>query len=299
MSPKAQDYSIRITNPPGDAIDPEEWRQYFREQCDGAEVTVCTCALDNDLLVQALVKRRETFRSIRNALPSGTPLDVLSLAQIAAEQERKRSVMDSIIGKILPGVPENFAFLVIMNARIQALAQLKYYTTQVYISFEKEEDQRHVLETLTVGTFRAKRNIKSALPDPKYLFRGKHVLNVEKATEPNTIHWDQLNVSGTRKFLQQCLTNFITLGSIVAVALVVRAANEWNALFAALVISGFNAGFPEAAKIIVLLESHDNEGSKQRSLFFKIAAVSFYRALIVSHLDCLSFCFSNIFGLLF
>lgn len=36
----AQDYSIRITNPPADATDPEEWRRFFLENCDGAQVTV-------------------------------------------------------------------------------------------------------------------------------------------------------------------------------------------------------------------------------------------------------------------
>ena len=32
----AQDYSIVITKPPSDAIDPEEWRYFFAEQRDGA-----------------------------------------------------------------------------------------------------------------------------------------------------------------------------------------------------------------------------------------------------------------------
>jgi hypothetical protein len=277
----AQDYSIVIANPPPDATDPEEWHAYFRDQCDGAEVTVCTCALDNDLLVQALVKRRETFRAIRNALPPNAPLEILSIAQTAALQERERSVLDSLIAKILPGIPENFAFLVVINARIQALAQLKYNTTQVFLSFEKEEDQRHVLETLSIGSYRAKRNDKSALKDPKYLFRGKYVLNVIKATEPNTIHWKSLNVPGFRKVRQQLLTAFITLIGIAGVAMVVRFVNEWSTVFAALTISAFNAGFPEAAKIIVLLESHDNEGSLQRSLFFKIAAFRWVNTAIV------------------
>jgi hypothetical protein len=38
----AQDYSIRIANPPPDATDPEEWRNFFLENCGGAEVTVRT-----------------------------------------------------------------------------------------------------------------------------------------------------------------------------------------------------------------------------------------------------------------
>ena len=36
----AQDYSLRVTNPPPDATDPEEWRRFFMENCDGAQVTV-------------------------------------------------------------------------------------------------------------------------------------------------------------------------------------------------------------------------------------------------------------------
>ena len=36
----AQDYSVRVTNPPPDATDPEEWHRFFLENCDGAQVTV-------------------------------------------------------------------------------------------------------------------------------------------------------------------------------------------------------------------------------------------------------------------
>ena len=36
----AQDYSIQITNPPDDAKDPDEWRHFFNENCDGVQVTV-------------------------------------------------------------------------------------------------------------------------------------------------------------------------------------------------------------------------------------------------------------------
>jgi len=36
----AQDYSIRISNPPHDATDPEEWRTFFLENLDGAQVSV-------------------------------------------------------------------------------------------------------------------------------------------------------------------------------------------------------------------------------------------------------------------
>ena len=53
----AQDYSIIINNPPDDATDPEEWKEYFKAAFD-AHVTGCTVAVDNDILVRTLVERR-------------------------------------------------------------------------------------------------------------------------------------------------------------------------------------------------------------------------------------------------
>jgi hypothetical protein len=50
----AQDYSVRITNPPSDATDPEEWRRFFFERCDGAQVTVSSLSLE--IQVQLLSK---------------------------------------------------------------------------------------------------------------------------------------------------------------------------------------------------------------------------------------------------
>lgn len=58
----AQDYSIIINNPPSDATDPAEWREYFKVAFD-AHVTGCTVAVDNDILVKTLVERRGKFLS--------------------------------------------------------------------------------------------------------------------------------------------------------------------------------------------------------------------------------------------
>ena len=82
----AQDYSVVIHNPPGDATDPDEWRKFFLDAFD-ARVTACTIAVDNDLLVRALVERREILRQVEMSLEPGTSLDILTLAGIAAEEE--------------------------------------------------------------------------------------------------------------------------------------------------------------------------------------------------------------------
>jgi hypothetical protein len=277
----AQDYSIEIANPPIDAHDPEEWREYFREQFDGAEVAVCTCELDNDLLIQTLVKRRETYRIIQSLLDPGTSMDVINIGHIAAEEERHRNVFSKFLALLMPGVPELLATLVVLNAKIQALSQLTYHTTKVFVSFETERDQRHVLTKITVGSVRVKRNDHTALSDPKYLFRSKHMLNVAEADEPNTIHWESLNVKSKRKFREQSLTNMITFAGVAACAVIVKVMNEVSPIFAALTISAFNGGFPEVARVIVKLESHATEGSKQASMFFKIAVFRWVNTAIV------------------
>lgn len=70
----AQDYSIVIKNPPPDATDPEEWRLFFRYNFHGLHTTACTIAVDNDLLVRCLVKRRECMRKIEMKVEPGTSL---------------------------------------------------------------------------------------------------------------------------------------------------------------------------------------------------------------------------------
>jgi len=70
----ASDYSILISNPPDDAVDPEEWREFF----DGLlgeltgekqqQVTLCTIALNNHRLLKNLVQRRKDLKLLKTLL---------------------------------------------------------------------------------------------------------------------------------------------------------------------------------------------------------------------------------------
>jgi hypothetical protein len=279
----AQDYSIQITNPPGDAKDPEEWHRYFKENCDGAQVTVCTCAVHNDLLVKTLVERRERIRAIRSIQP-GESMDTLDLARVAAEAERGRKLIPSLLAMVAPGIPEHFSGLVTLNAKVEGLSQLNYPVTNVFVTFETEEDQRHVLKKLTVGSAKSRENDTSALSDPKYLFRGKYVLSVCEPEEPNAIIWDNLNVKWSKQLKELFLTTCVTLATIVLVAYLVYIANDSEKLEknlesanvtllgSAVTISICSAIFPSFAKILTnMCESHRSESSRQSSLYYKIA----------------------------
>jgi hypothetical protein len=64
----AQDYSVAVLNPPDDACDPEEWKQFFEDHFD-CKVTVCTDDLANNDLVQHITTRKEILRQLELILP--------------------------------------------------------------------------------------------------------------------------------------------------------------------------------------------------------------------------------------
>ena len=86
----AQDYSIEVWNPPGDATEPEEWKDFFESRF-GGHVTCCTVTIDNDLLVKALAERREVLMQIEERIPDGTSMESLEeLSAKAAKVEHGR-----------------------------------------------------------------------------------------------------------------------------------------------------------------------------------------------------------------
>ena len=113
----AQDYSIVITNPPHDANNPEEWRDFFHDNFDGAHTTTCTIAVDNDLLVRSLQERRECMRKIEMMVEPGTSLDDLNLARIAAEIERGRTLFQKLLAMVVPGIPELFGRSTVLDCQ--------------------------------------------------------------------------------------------------------------------------------------------------------------------------------------
>jgi hypothetical protein len=102
----------------------------------------------------------------------------------AAEEERSRNFWSRVKALIFPGIPELFARVVALNAKVEGLAQLNFPVTNIFITFETEKDQRRVLSSLSVGSICASRNELNAVSDPKYLFRGKYVLDVKEPDEP-------------------------------------------------------------------------------------------------------------------
>ena len=165
----AQDYTIVIENPPPDATDPEEWRNFFVKNLGSTHVVAVTVAVDNDDLVKAIVERRETMKMLELLLDPGTVLEMNNLAGIAAQVERQRGAFSSFLSFFIPGIPELFGRVVVLTAAIRGLAQHDYPATKVFVTFETEGDQRRIVQEMAVGSLYIRKNDKSALKDPKYL----------------------------------------------------------------------------------------------------------------------------------
>lgn len=90
-----------------DATNPKEWHNYFKEKF-GAHVTVCTCGIENDLLLKTLIERRSCLRHIELLLETGESNDELNIARMAASIERDRSFFGKLFALFSKGIPEYF-----------------------------------------------------------------------------------------------------------------------------------------------------------------------------------------------
>jgi Calcium-activated chloride channel len=278
----AQDYSIVVENPPSDATDPGEWKEFF-DTTFGTHVTACTVAVNNDLLVQSLVERREVLRKIEMMVEPGTAMDRLTLAGIAAKEEFGRRFVQSLVARLVPGLPELFARLVVLTAKVQGLAQQSYPATNVFVTFETEADQRRVLHALQCNSQMDRmRNSTKAAKDPRHLFRGTKLLAVAEAEEPSTIRWQDLNETLKERIKQQTTTLLATACAIALIAFIVFVCNTKYVVFTSFVIAIFNAIFPLFAKWLNSFESHASAGGVQRSLYCKIAIFRWYASLLPS-----------------
>lgn len=278
----AQDYTILVKNPPSNATDPEEWRNFFLNNLGATHVVAVTVAVDNDELVKKIVERRECMKRLELLLEPGTVLEMNNLAGIAARVERERGALESFQSLLSAGIPELFQRIVVLTIGIRGLAQHDYPATKVFVTFETETDQRRVLQEMAVGSLYIRNNDTSVIKDRKYLFRGEHMLYIqEPSEEPNTYRWISMNERFLDQVWQQILTSIATFAAILLVAFIVRMARNVGTVFAAYAISIFNGVFPEFAKILTKFEGHSTEAGVQTSMYVKICLFRWVNTAIV------------------
>ena len=284
----AQDYSIVVKNPPHDAVEPDEWRDYFQDTFN-ARVAVVTVGLDNDLLVKTLVERREVLRQLELLLEPGASLDVLSLARLSTSIERKRNALDKFYRLFVPGIPEFFGRLTVLTSKVQGLAQQEHEVRNVFVTFEREKNRVRVLNEFALGSLVYWGCLRRQIRNKGHLrFMGRLLL-VGQPDEPATIRWQDLNSKFRVRLVEMTITNIISCVFMALIAYVISRAYQINDVVGAGVISIFNLVFPEVAKFLTDAESHFSEGDKQTSLYFKIALFRWVNTAIVITIITVSF----------
>ena len=219
--------------------------------------------------MKLFIDRREILRQIENLLPDGTPLDIESLdAQVERKAAKKgrfffRSPVPSLVSRLKE-----------QNHKIKT--ELKkhadYPVTNVFVTFETETAQRNVLQTLTVGSVAATKNDTTKVPAPRFLFRGKYVLEIIEPEEPNAITWDELNATKSQIVIRLVITTIITAMLIVVSFFFIVILYQVGTLVATTVTTLLTSAFPMVAAALAKVEIHRSESSRQKWMFIKIAS---------------------------
>lgn len=311
----ATDYSIHIHNPPDDATDPDEWKNFL--ETNFGKVAVVTTCINNDELVRALVKRRDCLLQISRKLKrddfTDEELEVLGeenriensqqwclsrcfkryvlypigLLDIAALQKKYEKLNIQIREIVLHSDFKNdndstTELQATSSSSTMSTNSLKPFPVDnVFVTFETEDAQRKCLHALSCGTIHAVLNNTYAFPNKDHLFRGEQILLVDEPEEPSTIRWQHLNISFFGRLKVLASTLFATFCGIVILAFIVKLLHDKSSVYSAYAIAAFNVIFPQFCMALTRIEPHKSAGDKQTSLFTKIALFRWVNTVMV------------------
>lgn len=242
-----------------------------------------------------------------------------NISKVVADIIRNSSTIGMVLKAILRNtlgcgwdIPSLYERTLVLEHRARGLAQLQHPVSKVFVTLETEGDQRSILERLSYGKFqiwknerirrqqerhtqtsdqnttnvnnnrwkRPSRSQTTVVPE-EYLFRGKYALLVTEPAEPSAVRWENLDDTTESQIISVCITTFVCLCAVVLIAYIVKLCRDRDPALCAFAIAFFNALFPLFAKAMTNIESHTDEGQKQRSLYIKIAVFRWVNTAIV------------------
>jgi hypothetical protein len=293
----AQDYSIRVHNPPRDADDVNEWRDFFQEFGDVVNVTVCK---NNGSLMRALGEAKlveQELETAKTETPHSFPLNlscVLNVVQMAGFLlDEQYWLRRKLRGK-----------RALRKLCREDNLVLQYHVTNVFVSFDKEHAQRTCLEQMAAGLTKTTTGGRclgavcasccATSVDPtaqSKLFRGSVQLDLSEPEEPSEILWANLDYSLLGRALEQvvtwsCAILILVLAWKVQSSLVggkradsdSSASNDQiNGIFVALV----NYLVVQVMVALSNSEHHKDEGNLQASTMLKFLIVRFINTAVL------------------
>jgi len=278
------DYSILVRNPPKDATDPEEWRNFFTTfDEDEKGITCCTIILNNQDLLRKLILRRNLREELRTWLPD-TNLNNDSSVQFDIETQLKemkenattcscifQKLFKPLLNKIgmALGPQDLYERIQETTKEIKELQIKDYDVSHVIVTFETENSQRTCLQALTTSRLDIrKQNTEGKSAE---LFREEVVLDVERPYEPSSFRYLDLDVTYVKSIIQQSITFCMTIGLLaIGGFMVTETRDSAGPLAAGILTSVLNIIIPLFVNIMLLFEQHEDESERQRSLYMKI-----------------------------
>jgi hypothetical protein len=138
----------------------------------------------------------------------------------------------------------------------------------VIVTFESEEGKRTAMSALQASTLSIKTQDTSKRQED--LFRGK-ILDIVEPSEPSALRYLTINVPFTKRVIQFSITFAITVGLIVLSALLVaKTRKDSGSFWAGVLTTTLNIIIPFIVRLLLLIEQHAREDTRQRSMYIKV-----------------------------
>ena len=261
----AQDYSVTVLNPPPDAVDANEWQDFFSQF---GPVVYCTVSLDNEDLVRSLVQRRSLLMQALFQTSHLTPYDDPTTPTNTVPEDVRTS--HPSLARKCDAADTNCRKL---------LEAASYQATRIFITFETEQAQRAALAALSVSQLAVATNDARRLP-AEHVFRTQTVLQVVESMEPSAVRWRDLNETKWVRTFQKLAARLVTLILIGLSMGSVAYAFTISTSVAAILIAGYSSMASTVFAIVNMLESHEGETSYQASLFAKMVTFRFFNSVL-------------------
>lgn len=309
------DYAIRIMNPPTSptAKDPEVWKAFFEEKFENVQVSACTIAVNNEELVEALLKKYNHRVTIKEKLPLDVIYDeddldgmaellpkpfkltrtqntVLALIFyvvlfILVDVDHHHSALYTILGLLalnffLGGGKSGQEMVDEMRELDEEIRHLasegeEFEVTDVFMTFETEEMQRLVLTSMCIPGYR-----KSEVND-ELKFEGI-VLEVKEPDEPSSLRWEDLDVPYVEEFWAKCRSFFLAFVFTVAGGFAIVYVKTHSVIGSTITIILLNVLSPIIADKLTESESNDTETDFATSAYIKVTLIRWIYTVFVN-----------------
>lgn len=259
----AQDYSVVVKDPPPDAVDPDEFNEFFSRF---GRVRNITIAKKNKHLLLLLLKKRTLLRHLHPRNVS-TYQDMTIFPPNLTTTTNSCTKFLQVIG-FYRDEAYWIARLCEVNKLIVEASKMTYEACRVFVSFEAEQEQRLCLRELDVSELNAITD--TGVSEERKKFRGKHILDVCESAEPNNILWFNLELSWVERKVRFVAAWLLSFATFTACYFLVGFTYSAAPSTVPIVIGAIDSCLPTIFIAVTGIENHVDEDDRQNSLLFKL-----------------------------